>query len=184
MLDITASLLDLNAPAPDANHKLTRDEKRAAIELALLADPDRSDNAIASELGVDPKTVKARRLEIPNGNSQPGGPNSKVGIFDDGNSQLGNSNSPPPPVMKAEVPAVNPRDDGCEFDWYSDDASIVLREQLPTAVYFNPAGDLVIRQRNWPDEDSLIIITEPFQQAFLDRLSDFMGIPSVGGGAR
>jgi hypothetical protein len=58
---------------------------------------------------------------------------------------------------------------------------VILPEQPATACYFNPKGDLVIRQRNWPDGDSLILISANMVDQFLDKLTDACGIPSFGG---
>lgn len=70
-----------------------------------------------------------------------------------------------------------------EFDWHSesDRDSVVLPEQRQTAIYFNRSGELVIRQEKaWDQEDdSFIYIGKANAQAFLDRLCDVMGIPSV-----
>lgn len=49
---------------------------------------------------------------------------------------------------------------GSEFDWRRDADDVVIREQLAIAVYENPAGDLVIRQADWPDDDSIIIVAK------------------------
>jgi hypothetical protein len=76
---------------------------------------------------------------------------------------------------KTDFPPV-----GCvEFDWSQDD-SVILRQQPETACYYNAEGSLVIRQRGWPDEDSVVIIAAPCVDAFIDGLSDIAGIPSVG----
>jgi hypothetical protein len=72
------------APATNRTNA-TRARRRAAIDAALRADPDRTDNAIAIQLGVDPKTVKARRAET--ANSQHAGLNFPIGNFDEPNSQ-------------------------------------------------------------------------------------------------
>lgn len=46
-----------------------------------------------------------------------------------------------------------------DFKWYSDDAgSVVIQEQPITAVYSNPHGQVVLRQKadgNYTDEDTL-----------------------------
>jgi hypothetical protein len=64
--------------------------------------------------------------------------------------------------------------------WSDNDHVIVLREQPETACYFNDDGALVIRQRHWPDEDSVVVIGEESIFKFLDRLTEMCGIPSVG----
>ena len=69
-----------------------------------------------------------------------------------------------------------------EFDWVNS-SSVVLREQPETAVYFNPEGALVIRQRdpNSDMDDPFVYIQPNNQAAFLDALCDAMGVPSIGG---
>jgi hypothetical protein len=42
------------------------------------------------------------------------------------------------------------------FQW--DDEDVVLQEQPRTAVFLNAGDGVVIRQNNWPDDDSSIII--------------------------
>jgi hypothetical protein len=89
--------------------------------------------------------------------------------------------APPPAAEKtptSDVPKAAVREDG-EFDWNTDE-SIVLGEQLETAIYFNERGGLVIRQRNWPDEDHYVVIAESNIGHFLDQLTDICGVPSVG----
>jgi hypothetical protein len=67
-----------------------------------------------------------------------------------------------------------------DFDWASDHDSVVLPQQLLTACYFNPNGELVIRQRRWPDDDQFIFIAPESIDTFIDKLTDIVGIPSVG----
>ena len=47
---------------------------------------------------------------------------------------------------------------GRDFDWLEDGDDVVVHEQHAVAVYQNPAGDLVIRQAGWPDEDKVIVV--------------------------
>jgi hypothetical protein len=77
------------------------------------------------------------------------------------------------------IPNKSPPPDNDDFDW-ANDKSIILPEQPETAAYFNAEGSLVIRQRRWPDEDTVIIIAESCLDRFLDKLTDVCGIPSVG----
>ena len=85
---------------------------------------------------------------------------------------------PEPATIKGEPAgtATNPDDD--HFDW--DDGDVILHEQPLTAVYWNAAGSLTIRQRHRSDEDSIIVISPDCLDDFLDRLTDRCGIPSVG----
>src|SRR5262249_43008671 len=87
----------------------------------------------------------------------------------------------------AQLPAViqpaekdAPGDAGDDFDWCG--ADVVIHEQPATAVYFNPNGALVIRQRrDYPDDDPFVYISADHIDAFMDRLCDIVGIPRVGG---
>ena len=67
-----------------------------------------------------------------------------------------------------------------DFDWQAE--CIVVPEQLRTAAYFNEDGDFVIRQeKTWDrEEDSLIFIAKANIDAFIDKLTDALGIPSAG----
>ncbi len=67
------------------------------------------------------------------------------------------------------------------FDWGADD-SVVVPEQQAVAVYWNVRGELVIRQeRTWDqDEDTFVVIARWNVDAFIDKLTDICGIPSVG----
>jgi hypothetical protein len=147
--------------APNAKTP-TRAETRAAIDTELAADPSRSDRAIAKAVGCDHKTVSTRRGDV------------EI-------SPPGDSNSPLPQALPQAIEAQpDSESDAEEFDW-NDESSIVLRAQAETAIYRNPVGDLVIRQRNWPDEDSFVVITANCEAQFIDQLTDMMGIPSFGG---
>src|SRR6516165_441096 len=153
--------------------KATRAETRAAIDAALTADLSRSDREIAKAVGCDHKTVAARRGEIEN---------PQVGKFDDGNSSREESNSSPLPVeaQAASEKSTSAKRDDWQFDW-KDKEAVVFQQQSATAIYFNLDGDLVIRQRNWPDDDSYVVITPQCQREFLDRLCDAVGVSSFGG---
>jgi hypothetical protein len=72
------------------------------------------------------------------------------------------------------------RADDNEFDWEADD--IVAFHEMPrTAIYWNQHGALVIRQQRHYDEDAFIFISPEMIDSFIDKLTDFVGIPSVGG---
>jgi hypothetical protein len=90
------------------------------------------------------------------------------------------------PSLPAVVDQPKPKDepaapakDSEDFDW-SDDSVVVIREQPETAIYFNPAGGLVIRQRNGWDEDVYVYINARLIDTFIDKLCDVVGIPSAG----
>ena len=44
------------------------------------------------------------------------------------------------------------------FDWSADNDSVVVMPQDPIAVYLNATNEIVIRQRQWPDDDAFIVI--------------------------
>jgi hypothetical protein len=69
---------------------------------------------------------------------------------------------------KSQTAAAENEED--EFDWNTDD-SIILKEQRATAAYRNPLGELVIRQRTWPDEDTILFISPENEVAFLEGLA-------------
>jgi hypothetical protein len=60
-----------------------------------------------------------------------------------------------------------------EFDWYSDEADdVVLIEHQPrTAVYWNPAGHVVIRQEGGAyEDDPYVVIAPEYLRCLIDRL--------------
>jgi hypothetical protein len=76
------------------------------------------------------------------------------------------------------LPAVIPPTEKDDFDWSGD--SVTLHEQPATAVYFDKSGRLVIRQRNWPEDDTFIYIANDSVETFLDKLCDVCGVFSAG----
>jgi hypothetical protein len=87
-----------------------------------------------------------------------------------------------PMVANAPPTFANVDDDDGRFDWLTDE-SVVIGEQLATAIYQNAAGDLVIRQeRSWADEhDHVVIIAKINAVDFYQRLGDVIGIPTLRG---
>ena len=87
-----------------------------------------------------------------------------------------------PAVIPQPKPENAPADSpgAKDFNWNTNDASIILREQPATAVYFNKEGSLVIRQHRWPDDDAFIYIADASINDFLDKLTDICGVPSMG----
>jgi hypothetical protein len=45
-----------------------------------------------------------------------------------------------------------------QFDWSNED-DLAVREQMATALYFNEGGDVVVRQRDFYEEDGIIVLT-------------------------
>jgi hypothetical protein len=80
-------------------------------------------------------------------------------------------------VLKCE------RDESADFDWCDDDA-VAVREQRAIAIYLNPAGDIVIRQQTWRDEDPFVVISPDNLMLVIDRVCDIAGIPAAGGSGR
>jgi hypothetical protein len=102
-----------------------------------------------------------------------------AGLFPDKPDALTPTSSAQP---TAEYSAVQERrDDSDDFNW-NDDPSIILRPQPGVAVYYNKANELVIRQEALPghDEDHFVYVTSENQDTFIDKLTDALGIPSMG----
>lgn len=55
-----------------------------------------------------------------------------------------------------------------------------LDEQAAIDIDIVEGGDLVLSQRNWPDDDSLIVIGVHNIDRFISALCDAVGIPSAG----
>jgi hypothetical protein len=85
------------------------------------------------------------------------------------------------PALETLGTSPHTTEDSDKFDWANDE-DIVLREQQSIAIYRNKHDGLVIRQeRRWDqEEDVCIIVTAENIDAFIDRLTDVAGIPSVG----
>jgi len=83
---------------------------------------------------------------------------------------------PQPP--KSSVSAPEP---SAGFDWVDDD-SIILRHQPAVAVYIGQNGHLVIRQeRQWDEDgDTIICIAPESIDTFIDKITDVVGVPSIG----
>ena len=52
----------------------------------------------------------------------------------------------------------------------------VLAGQQEIEIYLNEDGGLVLKQTNWPDEDSFIIVAAPYRGIFLDKICDVLGV--------
>jgi hypothetical protein len=62
-----------------------------------------------------------------------------------------------------------------------DDATLLCAPQAQIDIGFNDRGDALLTQKSWPDDDRTIIIAQDNIGAFIDRLTDALGIPSIGG---
>lgn len=61
----------------------------------------------------------------------------------------------------------------------SDEEVCLLPAQPEVNFYIDENGDIWLTQSNWPDEDSKIVIRRENRDVFIDRLTDFWGIPSA-----
>src|SRR5262245_6646022 len=86
-------------------------------------------------------------------------------------------NGKPAVIRPAEKDAAADSPD--DFDWSGED--VIIHEQPATAIYFNANGALVIRQqRDYPEDDPFVFIGAEHIEGFIDKLTDIIGIPSVG----
>ena len=53
-----------------------------------------------------------------------------------------------------------------------------MAAQEPITIGRDDNGNLVLTQDRWPDDGACIFINRDYEDAFLDRLCDFLGIPS------
>jgi hypothetical protein len=72
----------------------------------------------------------------------------------------------PPQVSQiGEYPTV-PDDD---FKW-TDDDSVIIRGYGDLAVYFNPRGDIVLRQQNMMDDDSIVVFAREHADTVIEAI--------------
>ena len=57
---------------------------------------------------------------------------------------------------------------------------VVCPEQLKIEVAFDENGDMRLSQSNWPEEDSVILVSKGNLDQFIDAMCDALGIPSFG----
>jgi hypothetical protein len=76
------------------------------------------------------------------------------------------------PITKEVIARANEAEsDADDFDWNDpNEEAIVLREQRATAVYRN-SGEVVIRQRGWPDDDTVLFISRENEVAFMEGMA-------------
>ncbi len=76
-------------------------------------------------------------------------------------------------IEPAPAPAAKIKDPN-EFDWFRDREDIVVRQQMPIAVYHNPHGDVVIRQQgDFYEDDKWIVIERHNLVPLISRLQAF-----------
>jgi hypothetical protein len=61
-----------------------------------------------------------------------------------------------------------------------DDATLLCAPQAQIDIGFNDRGDALITQKSWPDDDATIVVARENIGEFIDRLTDALGIPSIG----
>lgn len=160
------------------------ESKAERIELELKADPTRSDREIGRICGVSHHTVGRRRAELGQvgnlggENAQPGSLFAHEDCPPLQDSPLGPENCPedsPPGKIEAE----NSRPGQAQTD--EPATTVLLPSQGEITIGWNEDCGLILRQANWPDEDSVIIVASEYLWLFIDRLTDQMGIPSTKG---
>jgi hypothetical protein len=85
------------------------------------------------------------------------------------------SSTSPTPVPPPHAPP--PADDWSDtkehgFCWTDDDT--VIRKQSAIAVYINPYNEVIIRQHDWPDDDSFILVKPEYLPLLIRRLQQIM----------
>jgi hypothetical protein len=63
-------------------------------------------------------------------------------------------------------------------------ATLLCAPQDKITIAFDDEGNAAITQTRWPDEDQTIIVSRDNIANFIDRLTDALGIPSIGGPGR
>lgn len=58
-----------------------------------------------------------------------------------------------------------------EPDIWADEDAVIIHEQPETAVYWNPYGQLVIRQRRWPEDDPCVVFSKASLKALQDAIN-------------
>ncbi len=62
----------------------------------------------------------------------------------------------------------------------SDGVMVLCPAQSKITIEFDEHGNALLRQREWPDDDDVIMIQRDNIPDFIDRLTDALGIPSFG----
>lgn len=157
--------------------------KRARIIAELQHDGTRSDREIGRVCGVDGKTVASVRKSIGDDDAENSARHSASGREELLARAMPHIDTQSPTfladmvkidviadVMKARE-ALGMDDDSNPMD----DASVrVIEPQPETAIYWNPAGQVVIRQRAWPDEDQFVFFGTVHLQAMIARLQSML----------
>jgi len=122
---------------------------------AIAKNPEKSDRAIAAEIGVDHKTVAKARKSV--------GENS-------------------PPQRSGESSGENSRLQRDAEPSVRDGAAVLCPGQAEVCAGFDADGNLILRQHDdYPDDDSVIIVRAENVMSFIGRLTDICGIPTLRG---
>lgn len=62
----------------------------------------------------------------------------------------------------------------------ADSETPLLPAQDVVSAKLDDAGNLVLRQSSWPDDDAVITVASPLVDLFVDRLTDLLGYGSAG----
>lgn len=136
MHEVAELALEGNAPTA-----LDTAAKRAAIEAELRTDAGRSDREIGRAVGVDHKTVSARRRAM--------------GIAD----PLGNLS---PTEQTVDTAIAKPVKDESDDHWNKDNPGVLLWDQPATVTYYNQIDQVVIKQQaDWNEESDPYIRFAP-----------------------
>jgi hypothetical protein len=161
--------------------------KRERIEAELRVGSDRSDREIARIVGCDHKTVGAAR--------------ERLGII----SPLGNSIAPSE-VQSSEVDAAakgkisavvqgavdqvrgitaRVREErqmtAAEKDQKNGEETLIVPQREITIQHDYEMGEWIIKQKNWPDDEGVIIVNDESITLFLEALTKRLGIASIRG---
>lgn len=103
-------------------------------------------------------------------------------------SQRPTTNAPASPASPASSPAspashetrLNDNETlATAADTTPPKGELLLAAQSQITAERDEHGNLILRQPNWPDDDSVIVIHADYADQFIDRLTDIMGIASV-----
>ncbi|HEY8336709.1 MAG TPA: hypothetical protein VIQ05_23195 [Tardiphaga sp.] len=174
-------MLDLlNKPENDTDNATSTAAKRERIEAELRADASRSDRKIAEVVGCDHKTVGAARARLGNSIS----PDEPI---------AGSTPKFPPHIDKIVETAVdqitgakirdrNAREAAVdEAGERNQELCLLPPRKEVTIQHDDDRGEWVFRQRNWPDEDGVISISDEDIHPFIDILTDHLGYGRICG---
>lgn len=164
--------------------RLDRAERRALIQQEIRANPDRSDRDIARGIGCDHKTVGSVRAEM--GKICPeNSPTERTTaqLLADSMPHIDTEGEAFKDSL-ARIEESAKRADarqalGMDADDEEEQTLVSPRREI-TVQFLQEPGRWVLRQKNWPDEDSEIWINEEDVHDFLEALCDRLGVAAVG----